>query len=238
MVVTRLTKQEKKALKKERLLEKYKERKRTKRSKKPSRPPREQDAPSCTIAVDVIGGLMTDKELRSLATQVRYCYSENRRSRTPVNLVVTNTREISSNLTADVKNWTATLIEEPLIEVLREGKAGWKIEDIVYLSGDAAEVLAEVLEDKVYVIGGLVDRNRNKNYTLNYCSSLGIKACRLPIDRHFKLSTSAILSVNQVFSILLKYKECREWREALREGIPERKIAREVGEEKEAEGAE
>ena len=35
----------------------------------------------------------------------------------------------------------------------------------MYLTADAEEEVEELEEDKVYIIGGLVDRNRHKNLT-------------------------------------------------------------------------
>ena len=38
----------------------------------------------------------------------------------------------------------------------------FKKEDLIYLTADAEEVMEDVEEDKLYIIGGLVDRNRHK----------------------------------------------------------------------------
>ena len=57
------------------------------------------------------------------------------------------------------KNWGVDLIEGNYLEKYDKEK-------IVYLTADAEEEITEIEEDKVYVIGGLVDHNRIKKGTL------------------------------------------------------------------------
>jgi hypothetical protein len=63
-------------------------------------------------------------------------------------------------------------------------------------------------------------------------SRSGISTRRLPVKEYLaqiNASYSSILTVNQVFDILLKYKETRDWPASLLFGIPRRKgfVARE-----------
>lgn len=51
-------------------------------------------------------------------------------------------------------------------------------EKIVYLSADADETLTELKQDELYIIGGIVDRNRYKFLTLDKASRLGIRAAK------------------------------------------------------------
>lgn len=55
----------------------------------------------------------------------------------------------------DYLKWDIEAFEQGMLQI-------WPAEKIVYLSGDAEETLESVEDDKVYVIGGLVDRNRHK----------------------------------------------------------------------------
>ncbi len=52
---------------------------------------------------------------------------------------------------------------------------------IVVLSPDATEPLDSLEPDKVYVIGGLVDRSIQKNVSLDYAREHSHQARRLPI---------------------------------------------------------
>ena len=53
---------------------------------------------------------------------------------------------------------------------------------VVMLSPDAVDAIDDISKDKVYVIGGLVDRTRKKNFTLNKASERNLVALRLPIE--------------------------------------------------------
>ena len=76
---------------------------------------------------------------------------------------------------------------------------------LVYLSADADETLTELKEDEMYIIGGIVDRNRYKNLTSDKATSLGIRKAksvcmltvrnRLPLDL-VQFHGSRVLTVN------------------------------------------
>lgn len=71
---------------------------------------------------------------------------------------------------------------------------------VVYLSADADQELETLHPDTLYVVGGIVDRNRYKGLTLKRSSERGVKAAKLPIASKLgrKLEGSKILTVNQV----------------------------------------
>lgn len=70
---------------------------------------------------------------------------------------------------------------------------------LVYLSADADEELTTLSEDEVYIIGGIVDRNRHKMLCQNKAEGLGIRTARLPIGTYLAdLPTRKVLTVNQV----------------------------------------
>ncbi|EIJ93038.1 uncharacterized protein NEPG_01994 [Nematocida parisii ERTm1] len=92
--------------------------------------------------------------------------------------------------------------------------------NIIVLTADASDELTEMEEDCVYVIGGLVDRNRHKGYTEKLFNGK-FKTAKLPIRQ--KLSSSTVLSTLHVFNILLSYSQCKDWECALKENLPIRK---------------
>ncbi|ORX34194.1 guanine-1-methyltransferase-domain-containing protein [Kockovaella imperatae] len=97
---------------------------------------------------------------------------------------------------------------------------------LVYLSADASEELITLSEDEVYILGGLVDKNRYKLLCEDKAKSLGIRTARLPIGRYIAdLPTRKVLTVNQTFEILVKYLELNNWAHAFAAVIPQRKFA-------------
>ncbi|CAG2230206.1 RG9MTD [Mytilus edulis] len=80
---------------------------------------------------------------------------------------------------------------------------------IVYLSGDSPNVLEDLSDDHVYIIGGLVDHNQYKGMCHQLAVEQGMSHAQLPID---------------IFEILLKYSETKDWKESFFSVIPQRKV--------------
>ena len=100
---------------------------------------------------------------------------------------------------------------------------------LVYLTSDSDNTLEHLDDSKIYVIGGIVDRNRLKCATLNRAKELGIATAKLPISQHLKLFSTKVLTTNHVFEILLKYRENNnDWKQALVEVLPKRKDIKEI----------
>ncbi|KIJ22746.1 hypothetical protein M422DRAFT_134047, partial [Sphaerobolus stellatus SS14] len=98
-------------------------------------------------------------------------------------------------------------------------------ESIVYLTGDADEELTELKEGETYIIGGICDHNRYKNLCMNKAATQSLRYARLPIGTYIKnLPSRKILTVNQVFDILLQWVETRDWEKALYSVMPKRKF--------------
>ncbi|KDQ64132.1 hypothetical protein JAAARDRAFT_118062 [Jaapia argillacea MUCL 33604] len=96
---------------------------------------------------------------------------------------------------------------------------------VVYLTADSSEELTELKEGETYIIGGICDHNRYKNLCLNKANKSAIRTARLPIGTYLShLPTRKVLTVNQVFEIMLKWAETRDWEQALYAVIPKRKF--------------
>lgn len=67
----------------------------------------------------------------------------------------------------------------------------------LYSAADSPNELGDLDPGKAYIIGGLVDRNRHKNLCAGKAAEQGIATARLPVSQFFKLSASAVLTVNQ-----------------------------------------
>ena len=99
------------------------------------------------------------------------------------------------------------------------------IASIVYLSPDAEDTLAEFSEDKIYVIGGIVDKNPKTGLTYSKAKSLGIRVEKLPLDslresNKFRLC----LNVNSVFNIIDNYRSqtVKDLRQAIERELPKK----------------
>ncbi|CAE6527369.1 unnamed protein product [Rhizoctonia solani] len=98
-------------------------------------------------------------------------------------------------------------------------------ESVVYLTADAEDEILELKEGETYVIGGIVDRNRYKNLCANKAQDLNLRSARLPIGRYLAdMPTRKVLTVNQVFDILVHWVATRNWEEAMQKVMPKRKF--------------
>lgn len=170
---------------------------------------------------------MSEKEIASLASQIRYCYSYNKKSPNPC-------------------LWTATSLSGRTLELLEKetGYFEWihrcytdtslSLEDyykdkhnVVYLTSDSDNTITELDNDKIYVIGGIVDRNRLKGVAKRRAEELGVATAKLPLAEHLeRMPATRVLTCNHVFDILLKYRACgNDWGKALQQVLPSRKEA-------------
>lgn len=179
------------------------------------------------ICVDLgLESFMSPKECSRLAQQLCRLYGSNRNAKCPVHLYFTSINRdgflyrecIRKNV--GFENYMIEMTEKSHLEIFKQ-------EEVVYLSPNSSNVLCDIDENKVYIIGGLVDESIKKNVTQSRADVSGIQTARLPINEHMDKSAfgsyNQILTVNQVFDILLAYMETRDWTVALPCGIPERK---------------
>lgn len=95
--------------------------------------------------------------------------------------------------------------------------------EVVYLSAEAEDTLEELKPYSTYIIGGLVDKNREKGLCHRRATERGIKTARLPIGDYLNMSSRKVLTTNHVNEIMLKWLEHRDWGSAFISVIPQRK---------------
>ncbi|KAG8072211.1 hypothetical protein GUJ93_ZPchr0006g44933 [Zizania palustris] len=167
------------------------------------------------------GDLMRPNEIHSLTQQIMYCYAVNGRSATPAHLWLTGCNgEMATHLQRipGYDKWFIEKVAKPYLEAFEDRK-----DNLVYLTADAETVLDDLDMSKIYIIGGLVDRNRWKGITLKKAVDQGIQCAKLPIGNYLKMSSSQVLTVNQVFEIMLKFVETKDWKASFFHVIPQRK---------------
>ncbi|KAF2717211.1 hypothetical protein K431DRAFT_201010, partial [Polychaeton citri CBS 116435] len=95
--------------------------------------------------------------------------------------------------------------------------------EIVYLSSESSETLTELKPYSTYIIGGLVDKNREKGICHKRASEAGVRTARLPIGDFMDMQSRKVLATNHVNEILIKWLESGDWGDAFFRVIPKRK---------------
>lgn len=174
------------------------------------------------IVVDLdFSDLMTPNEINSLVQQIMYCYAVNRRCASPCHLWLTGCNGKMGSQLQRLPGFDKWIIEkenQSYIEALQDEK-----HNLVYLTADSETILDELDPKKIYIVGGLVDRNRWKGMTMKKAQEQGIQTAKLPIGNYLKMSSSQVLTVNQVIEILLKFLETKDWKASFFQVIPQRK---------------
>ena len=171
---------------------------------------------------------MTDKEISSLALQIRYCYGVNKRSKNPCRLFISSLSGKTYDHLCKVNGFPEQWKERAFINTEKHFNSYWKDNEdskkLVYLTSDSDNVIETLEDDKIYIIGGIVDRNRLKEAALTQAQQYSIPTAKLPISNYIKTNATKVLTCNHVFEILLKYKEHgQDWEKALMDVLPQRK---------------
>lgn len=174
------------------------------------------------VVIDLdFADIMKDTEQRSLSQQLMYSYSANSKSSKPIHLIFTSLIGIMDDLMrskiSGFDNWCVTWTPQPYIEHFGEDAK----ESLIYLTADSPHELHEIDQDKIYIIGGLVDRNRHKNICYKKAESQGIATAKLPLGDF--LNSSQVMCTNHVVEMLVKVNEGSGWKEAFESVVPPRK---------------
>ncbi|KAK2176579.1 hypothetical protein NP493_645g00004 [Ridgeia piscesae] len=169
--------------------------------------------------------LMSNKEKSRLAQQLGRLYGANRGAEKPLHVYFVGLDENGFLYEECVRKHQG--FRQYLVDMTsKQAHELFPLEDIVYLTPDSSCVLQSVESHKVYVIGGLVDETVQKNVTHQKAEKLKMSTARLPIEEYLvkcqQGTHKKILSVNQVFQILLSYTMSHDWTEALSSGVPAR----------------
>ncbi|GMF32653.1 unnamed protein product [Phytophthora fragariaefolia] len=139
------------------------------------------DSTSQRIAIDLgFDSIMNDKEIRSLANQLKLSYGAIKQMPEPFQLLFCNPSEqLEHSLERfGASNW--------YIQWRRGADSvaeHFPSEDLVYLSPDSPNVLEKIDPTKIYVIGGIVDKSRKKVGVIFCLSIQQLKAFRSQIGR-------------------------------------------------------
>ena len=163
-------------------------------------------------------GLMSEKEEKSLSKQLTYCYHFNKESETPSNLFFTgvNPSLYAKLLLNSAHNWKVNIKTTHYM-------THFNSQDLVYLTADSHNILTEFDPLKIYIIGGVVDRNRNKRCTISRAECELIQTARLPLDQFVQIQTTKVLTMLHVFQLVLAVAGGKDWETAFIDFLPTRK---------------
>ncbi|KAK2515910.1 tRNA methyltransferase 10 homolog B isoform X1 [Columba livia] len=177
------------------------------------------------LCVDLgVAARMSHKETSRLASQIRRLYGANRRAEKPFWLYLTEfvagslIYEECFRMNDGFSSYLMDTTEESYLDLFPS-------DAIVYLTPDSENVLEDIDPNKVYVLGGLVDESIHKKLTLRRAEEQSLRTARLPIREYMvkaansKNYHSETLAINQVFDVLLTYRETRSWPVALKAGV-------------------
>ena len=120
-----------------------------------------------------------------MSQQIMYSYGYNKRSTCPFNIALCDLHGETRNKLEKLHGfeaWPVLKETKPYIEVFPK-------DELVYLTADSSNTIHKLDPSKVYVVGGIVDRNRYKCLTFNKAKSQGIETAKLPIGEYLKLSS-------------------------------------------------
>jgi tRNA (guanine9-N1)-methyltransferase len=169
---------------------------------------------------------MLEREVKSLVQQVLYSYGANRKAAMPWQIHLTSLQPESVqaaqlNKLSGFRSWVGvtahgedylTLASPPASAAAGtagdEGGAAasclFAKERLVYLTADSPNEIDRIVPGDVYILGGIVDRNRYPNITYEKAVSQGIRTARLPLGEHVRLQHgTSVLTVNHMVDILL-----------------------------------
>ncbi|KAI6214123.1 TRNA methyltransferase 10-like protein A [Aphelenchoides besseyi] len=162
---------------------------------------------------------MNDLLIRKTFTQLNFAYAANRRAENPLQYHIAHLNGRTKMMFDELpgyKDWDVYQHQESILEL-------WPPEQLIYLTADSNNIIDKLDPHKVYVIGGLLDRNQYPGLSKRKAEIMKTGHARLPIDEHVKLHTRKVLTINQVFEILLRYYQTNSWEEAFFSVIPRRK---------------
>lgn len=176
---------------------------------------------SCKISVCIdlsFDDLMSDKDMAKTVKQILRVYTENRRAKAPMQLHLTSFNgKVKEEMSRHhgYEHWDVNFHNDEYSSVFPQ-------ENIVYLSSESENILTKLEDNKVYVIGGLVDHNFHKGLCHKKATEQKINHAQLPLSQYFWIKQRKVLTINQVFEILLRVTEGKSFKEAFELILPQR----------------
>lgn len=125
-----------------------------------------------------------------MSSQLTRCHADNKRSLKPVEIFITSLngrlqRRMESELNGGHHRWKRVNISvDPYEKVLKDIEP----ENLVYLTADSDNVIQSLERNKMYIIGGIVDKNRHKvTFVLSFVTNSRVYATIKPWHKRFNM---------------------------------------------------
>ncbi|XXH01397.1 hypothetical protein Hte_007757 [Hypoxylon texense] len=102
---------------------------------------------------------------------------------------------------------------------------------IVYLTADSPYTLDRLEPNTCYIIGGIIDKNREKGLCYKIARQKNVRTAKLPIGDFMVMQSRHVLTTNHVMEIMLRWLETGDWGTAFMNVIPTRKGGKLKGDE-------
>ena len=165
---------------------------------------------------------MHEGEIRSIVQQTNYTYGMNGRAQYPCHLILTSItgamKEAFDKQIPSRHSWIVTETPQSYSEMFEKEK-----DKLIYLTAEAEDEIQVLEKDKIYVVGGIVDKNRHKGLCYARAKEQGIATARLPIEEYVNQTRSCVMCTNHVVEMLIKWQETKDWKQAFDAVVPQRK---------------
>eukprot|EP00842_Homolaphlyctis_polyrhiza_P000842 jgi/Hompol1/1759/HPOL_000015-RA len=198
----------------------------------PANPPKKkrlaQEESGIRVAIDCsFESYMNEKasspvhEIRSTSAQLGFCYSANRNHAKRLSLTATSLTpsfdQVMSSRITNYSSWSSLKFTDAHFT------KAFNPSECIYLTADSPNIIHTLDPAKVYIVGGIVDRNRHKGLCFEQAKTHGVDHGRLPIDGYIKMASRKVLTVNH--EILINYVNTSDWESAFLNVLPQRKGA-------------
>lgn len=172
--------------------------------------------------------LMTRKDIISVTTQMSALYSVNRLLPEPFRIDVVGLaaadqlRTRIDSKVPEIRTWsTVQCHDASLLDHFANER-----DRLVYLVAESDNVLTDVSDEDIYIVGALVDHNSRLGICHQFALDSKIRTARLPLAESVALNSRKVLAINHVVAILCGHRRhAGNWAVAINDVMPTRKVA-------------
>ncbi|KAJ3327621.1 tRNA (guanine(9)-N(1))-methyltransferase, partial [Kappamyces sp. JEL0680] len=160
-----------------------------------------QESSGVHVVIDLsFAQLMTEKEINSTVSQVGYCYSKSKAMPRKIDLTCTSItgviKETFAAKQSDYTRWKMGQFEKHFSELSPHDLGREDPLTFCYLTADSENEIDTLDPSVVYIIGGIVDKNRHKGLCYQEALKYNTSHARLPIGKYIDMASRKVLTIN------------------------------------------